>query len=546
MRIPGGAWKAALGFVLLAAGCRAHAPAPRSKESAWPGRVSRASELPAPVPGWKKAYLGPGGVRLDLVRLEDGTFLARVSGTTSPIEGKVLRCRMEVSGARRAEWSFTYRGRKFVLLVERRVGALVRYWLGVPGRARSLAVVYDEAASQAVEPKRLAELHAAQVASGELAAVERFDAEAAKRSALERLSRHVDGVARRCGRRLAFRFDWQSLGTVTPDSVRLVRHCGAGLSALENLCRAPGAAEVVARNLDGFLCRIGPGPKFGREGRTLTWTVPKGFHYLVGSLERLLANEVRWEPDGVNLATVIFDNRVEVCTDGKGRFLGFRPNRERERMDKDFLARRSLFYGSKSGGMRLVPSVRGLGEGWFFDPRYPEGDKKRTFRGLKMAYYSRAQVDREHGTCSLRCGTRRVALRLLPRAEAAALLRAKKLAPPLARRVPYGLARDRRGIYYFVDRAPGAEKRDFRLYRGKLGRLRRLKMTNIVTDSEGDVFSTRDGSLRLVLERDHSYWIRKRRKQVLVNVPIQENLDLVYGPLGVYEGQPFGTPCDIF
>jgi hypothetical protein len=116
---------------------------------------------------------------------------------------------------------------------------------------------------------------------------------------------------------------------------------------------------------------------------------------------------------------------------------------------------------------------------------------------------------------------------------------------PKKPRVPYGLARDRRGTYYYVDRGPEKDSRDYRLYKGPTGRLKPLKMTNVVADSEGDVFSTRSGSLRLVLEQPHSFWIKGRKRRKLINVPIGENLQLIYNELGIYLGQPFNTPCDL-
>lgn len=155
-------------------------------------------------------------------------------------------------------------------------------------------------------------------------------------------------------------------------------------------------------------------------------------------------------------------------------------------------------------------------------------------------------LDRRSPRCELVCGTRRVRLKRLSHARAAALLAKARWGTPPKRRKPHGLARDRRGIYYYVDRAEGKGVRDYRLYKGPLGKLTRLKMVNIVSDTEGDVFSTRNGSLRLVLEKEHSYWVRNKRRATLINVPIGENLTLIFNELGVYLAQPYGTPCDIF
>jgi len=115
---------------------------------------------------------------------------------------------------------------------------------------------------------------------------------------------------------------------------------------------------------------------------------------------------------------------------------------------------------------------------------------------------------------------------------------------PPDRRKPYALARDRKGIYYFVDRSDKPDARDFRLYRGPKGNLKQLQMTNIVLDSKGDIFSTKSGDLRLVLEKENSFWVKGRKSQPLINIPVNDNLRMIYNELGVYIGVRLGTPCD--
>ena len=59
-------------------------------------------------------------------------------------------------------------------------------------------------------------------------------------------------------------------------------------------------------------------------------------------------------------------------------------------------------------------------------------------------------------------------------------------------REPHALLRDDRGVYYFVDRGrtEGAEK-NFRLWVGPKGAMVLQKMTNVVSDSAGDIVSTK-------------------------------------------------------
>jgi hypothetical protein len=69
---------------------------------------------------------------------------------------------------------------------------------------------------------------------------------------------------------------------------------------------------------------------------------------------------------------------------------------------------------------------------------------------------------------------------------------------------------------------------------------------NIVEDSEGMVFSTPKGQLRLLLSAKDSQavWIQGRKKVQLTTVPIRANRELIYSSLGVYDEERFGTPCE--
>src|SRR5262249_40136735 len=69
-----------------------------------------------------------------------------------------------------------------------------------------------------------------------------------------------------------------------------------------------------------------------------------------------------------------------------------------------------------------------------------------------------------------------------------------------------------------------------------------LKLTNAVTYSAGDVLVTRTGQLRL--SESESAWVEGKRQTRLVVMPLDDNAVLIYRDLGVYVGEPLGTPCD--
>jgi hypothetical protein len=121
----------------------------------------------------------------------------------------------------------------------------------------------------------------------------------------------------------------------------------------------------------------------------------------------------------------------------------------------------------------------------------------------------------------------------------------------------YALARDDAGNYVYVDHEVN-RPRAFRLWRGPRGNMKPLAMTNVVSDSRGDIFTTKDGQLRLVVgkqdrkvDKDEQpdpqpLWIKGKARTPLTWVPVRDNPTLIYQELGVYQGQLLGTPCDDF
>jgi hypothetical protein len=70
------------------------------------------------------------------------------------------------------------------------------------------------------------------------------------------------------------------------------------------------------------------------------------------------------------------------------------------------------------------------------------------------------------------------------------------------------------------------------------------KMTNVVSDSAGDIFATKTGELRLVLNKSETMWMKGKAQTKLIFLPIDANVPMIYTELGVYTGEKLGTPCD--
>src|SRR5208283_5929870 len=143
----------------------------------------------------------------------------------------------------------------------------------------------------------------------------------------------------------------------------------------------------------------------------------------------------------------------------------------------------------------------------------------------------------------LGCGDRTTVFTPTEEEKAKAILASATFKPPRWTRRAYALARDESGTYYYVDRAREEDVLDFRLWAGPRGQLKPLKMTNVVSDSEGDIFATKSGELRLVLDKKESVWVKGKQRMPLKLLPLEDNVRLIYSDLGVYAGEPLGTPC---
>jgi len=239
-----------------------------------------------------------------------------------------------------------------------------------------------------------------------------------------------------------------------------------------------------------------------------------------------------------NLGQKMIMEATSVCADGKGHYVVLAPDEEN--------GGTFLFYGDGKNFTQVerIPFTSG---GSFLDPRFFNKSANPNFRGIDYRVVSQVELERKEKKCSLRCGDKTIPLTILPAEEGANLLRKASYAPSPNQFAPYALLRDTKGNYYFVDRgAKPTEQKNYRVFIGPRGSLKQQKMTNVIADSEGEIFSTKKGDLRLVLDKSKSsVWIENSKKSLdLRQVPVEENLPLIYNELGVYEGIRLGTPCD--
>jgi hypothetical protein len=111
------------------------------------------------------------------------------------------------------------------------------------------------------------------------------------------------------------------------------------------------------------------------------------------------------------------------------------------------------------------------------------------------------------------------------------------------------LARDDSGVYYYVDRLMKVYGgKGFRVFVGKKGAMKELALTDVASDSAGEVFSTKTGDLRL--SRNHEVengadtvvWIKGEKRSPLISLNVDMNSVVIFKDLGIYKA--IGTLCD--
>jgi hypothetical protein len=219
-----------------------------------------------------------------------------------------------------------------------------------------------------------------------------------------------------------------------------------------------------------------------------------------------------------------FRDNLELWTDGHGHYVAANgPDHVFYGDGKTFFAQ-DPFMTSKAG-TAFQSQIR--------DPRYPTNDVLiRTEDGDKLTTV---------------CGKRETQLAKMG-SDAGKSMIAKALFKrrPHATRA-YSLARDEHGVYYYVDRGRYEDNNGvYHVYIGPRGALAEAKLKNVVHDSAGDIFATPKGELRLIVSADtsSSEWVHGDKHQKLVDLPVDDNVMMIYNELGVYKHLRVGTPCD--
>jgi hypothetical protein len=467
-------------------------------------------------------FTGEDGLHVQALDLAGGAALVDVQGVASELTGKVLEYQ-RVENGDRLEYRTKWHGRDLYALVKERDGRWMAY---IPGAPRGLELAYVEDKSSKVDATAIQRAHQSQQASGELGKLQGFDRLGTEKAEQDALSEGARRAGDKCGKPLSVSVNWPSVSETQMLQWSVSGYCSSILSGLERLCEADVGKQFVRANVTNVECTLDGDNSVRVDAGKLRWMI--NFE-LVNADQLAHAALLQLQQGGQSLEQAIQAEQTTVCADAAQKHVVLIGPRE--------APHRGLAYGDGKT-FAYVRSPNALGDGWFFDPRQRNEQNNDNFRGLDLRVFSHIEPE----TCKLSCGAREVTLQKV--SDKAALLAGAKYEEGPMQREPYALARDKAGTYYYVDRGvTDATARDFKLYRGPRGKLKPLAMKDVVSDSEGEIFASTTGKLRLVLGKQSAQWIAGGTS-ALTLLPLSDNYALIYNELGVYLGARLGVPCD--
>lgn len=525
-----------LGTLITLVACAGQPTA--SKRPATPTNTGTLASTPMPKVVRTQVFTAPPGLLVEVVVLEDQKALIRLTGSRSELEGKVLEYTIVAGWAKKESRFFQTKlhGSKVDILAYVKSRGMRSWRLKLPER-RMTKLKLDKEKSAALDARSLFVTHQRQKAAGELA-LQRFERAWEERRQQKLLDRVLASMREECGHRPQVALDWKAIDDRVLLEEQPGSDCANIIESVQRCGKQTPRIKAFWRTISTIRCLYGDARSIERAGRELRVTMVKGKPPRSRGQWRAALARLPATPTMLMAEAEELDGAYG-CIQGK-RLIIVLPRTVRRGYPKR--ARPGgIYYGTKQ---RLV-YVKGrprLLDGAFYDPRY-----RRQHTTERGRYNQLVSVRRGEERCNLNCGTQNKQLERATPAQIEATLRGATIVPAPHQRRPHALARDRRGVYYYVDRGLGrARSEDYRVYVGKRGRMTRQKMVDVVSDSEGEIFQTKRGKLRLIFGKREALWITKRRAVKLTQVPVKKNLKMIYTELGVYLGKRLGTPCDDF
>ncbi len=453
-----------------------------------------------------KARDGLSVTVVPIVSSDNSNYLLQVRGGNSEVDGMVLAAQTKGDGYR--GYATTLHGEEFWLLAEQedRRSTQLKRFITLPEDVRKkFPVSLSEPKSAAVNKKDVLKTHFAQRSDGTLEKLQGWNGEERKARNDAKLAKIAEDASKQCGKKINAVIDWSSVDDEKLKTLSIYGYCEEGVDIFERLCKRFPDMSSQLGEVTELTCSFQPSQAgLKKQGAGYLWEpVESNAREKAWSTAVPLFGYDKLVAKGKNGLTVLVDTGVEPedVFAGNGNEL-----RKQRRLDRN-----NLFGGTVTAGL--------------------------AHRGT---------------TWSLRCGSKDQELKELSRKEKDAFLKKATLKESSFHREPLYLARDSKGTYYFVD---GLIKnkggKDYRVYIGRKGAAKLTALKDIVDDSEGLIFETKKGDLRLLVDKvdgrisDEAAWVNGNKRKPLKVLPIAENGRLIFEELGVYDGVDWGTICDI-
>lgn len=464
-------------------------------------------------------YENKEGVTLIFISLkttvdESQRALVQFTGVRHPLAGKVVLTTAKILSTGTFIWQVDYLGKPRTLVEvrsQRRRQMTTETILHLPMTLAHSKMVFSRDLTQALNWQKLAQVHDEQVADGSLASLAKakvFDFELFKNKREVALERGRARFEKACGA-IPVEVDWSTVeGVSSLESTP----CYKGISTLVSVCkRSIRAGEVIREQAKKIVCESADKNGFRLDSKG-TLRITSHFSTQV----EFLKPKVR----------KLFGLGRIVARNASGEVLVFNPDRE----------------GETSGAVSWGDEVTMRKQR--FDRSYFRLWTTNSWASLYM----------ENSKWVVSCPGERKEFEELSSAQSQKLLSTASFGEQVWKRKPVSLSRDQRGQYFYVDRLQDEfGGKDYRVYKGMRGNLQPTQLIDIIDDPSGKVFSTRQGELRLLLDKNSSLWIAGKKKSPLTQVwkpnfeddePGAKVGKLIYYGLGVYDGQSFGTVCD--
>jgi hypothetical protein len=371
----------------------------------------------------------------------------------------------------------------------------------------------DKLLVDTVDPQVLLAEYKKALADGSLAELERFHREPQVTLRAQGLKNRQTQLEADCRAPIAVSMDWDA---VPDEDIGTTSHCYGAVAALGLVClRGEAGRRAVVSQIKELQCA---------RGDTTSFTL--------GTDKVLRRSELRNMSDYNGASSA-----------------------------------RDLAYKSLVDLLKLTRTVLRSSDGLVvvFDPDDVSADMHIGRNGLLYTQYTVGLVSRNRsiwdgakgahfteiapGKWEAKCSTQTKEFLEVDDKFRVALLASAKIKPRVWKRASLALARDDRGIYYFVDRFDEANGgKGFRVFKGPRGALKLTKLIDIVDDSDGMIFATTKGKLRLVINTKsdmQARWIEGKKERALTNLALGENREFIYGDLGVYAEDRYGSICDL-